>query len=160
MRRTVLVTLPLLALAACGTSFTAADITAYQQDLAALTVTVTTHQDAGVATSPADCAAEHRRYDDAARPVLRHMLGMSQGMDDCRQAMGHAGPFELHGMCGSMQTELDRHAAAACSPDAGANHAEVAHHCQLMRDWLGQQQGTATAMGQMGSMMRGGHCAP
>jgi hypothetical protein len=159
MLRTAFVTVPLLALAACGVSFTTADVTAYQQDLAALTVTVSTHQDAGVAT-PADCAAEHQRYDAAARPVLQHMLGMSQGMDDCRQAMGHPGPYELHGMCSSMQTELDRHAAAACSPDAGANHAEVVHHCQLMRDWLGQQQGTATAMGQMGNMMMGGHCGP
>lgn len=160
MPRRLLLLVPSLVLAACGLSFTTADVAAYQQDLAALTVTVATHQDAGVATAPPDCATEHQRYDDAARPVLRRLMDRSQGMDGCRRDMGHAGPFELHGMCGSMQTELDRHAAAACSPDAGANHEEVAHHCRQMQAWLAQQQGVAAELGQMGGMMMGGHCGP
>ena len=49
----------------------------------------------------------------------------------------------MRSMCGSMQTELDRHAAAACAGDAAANHAEAQRHCQMMRDWLARQQAGA-----------------
>lgn len=158
MNRHALLLVPVLTLAACGMPVTAPDVAAYQLNLSSLTLAVSTHQDAGVATTAQDCAAEHQRYDGAARPALQHMLAASQGMDDCLQSMGHS-----HGMrsgCGSMQSELDRHAGAACSPDAGANHAEVTHHCRLMRDWLSQQHDAADGMEHMGGMMDAGHCGP
>ena len=132
---------PALVLAACGMSVTSPDVAAYERSVSGLQSAVAAHQNDSAATlTTQDCTAEHRRYDDLARPQLGQMTDMSGSMDNCGRAMGHAGPFEMRSRCGSMQSELNRHANVACSGDPAANHAEAAHHCQLMRDWLVRQQ--------------------
>lgn len=147
--------------AACGMGADAPDVAAYQQNVSELQTAIATHQtDAAATTTAQDCTAEHQRYDDMMRPLLQHLTSMSGSIDNCQQAMGHAGPFNMNGMCGSMQSELDRHAATACAGDPSTNHAEAAHHCQLMRDWLSQQQSQANSMMAMGGMMHGGRCSP
>lgn len=160
MMRTLLAVVPALTLAACGMGAPTPDVAAYQKTVSELQATVTTHQTDAAATAASDCAAEHLRYDDAMRSRLQQMTGMSGGMDSCLRAMGHAGPFDMHSMCGSMQSELDRHATAACTGDAAANHAEAAHHCQLMMGWLSQEQSRTDSMTSMGGMMGGGRCTP
>jgi hypothetical protein len=115
-------------LAACGGSVE------YKQSVSELQTAVAAHQSESVTTP--DCALEHQRYDDAARPLLQRMTMMSSG--------------PMRSMCGSMRGELDRHATAACTGDAATNQAEATHHCQLMQDWLARQQRCN------GSMM----CAP
>lgn len=129
MNRVLIAVIP-LAFAACGTS---AEFPAYQQSVAELQDAVAVHQTES-ATAP-DCAAEHRRYDELARPRLGQLTRMSGGM--------HSG---MRSMCGSMQTELDRHAGAACAGDAAANQAETTRHCQVMRDWIAKQQGCTDSM--------------
>ena len=109
----------LFALTACGSSSVE-----YRQSVSELQTVVVAHQNESATAS--DCALEHRRYDDSARPLLRQMTMMSSG--------------SMHSMCGSMRSELDRHATAACTGDAVTNQAEAMHHCQLMQDWLGRQQ--------------------
>lgn len=116
-----------VALAGCGN---ATEVATYQQSIAELQTVVDAHETDSLAAP--DCAVEHQRYDELARPHLRQMTRMSGGM-----GMG------MRSMCGSMQTELDRHAAAACTGDATANHAEAQRHCQLMRDWLARQRAGA-----------------
>jgi len=148
-------------LTACGMGAGAPDVEAYQQSVSELQAAVATHQTESAATTTTEaCAAEHRRYDDAVRPQLQHLGIMSGGMDNCARAMGHGELLNLGSMCGSMQTELDRHAAVACAGDASENHAEATRHCQAMRDWLSQQQAQASSMMSMGGMMAGGHCSP
>lgn len=147
-----------LLLTNCGMGSAAPDVAAYQQSVTALEAVVDTHQSNPITTAE-DCAAEHARYDAQARPQLDQMLGMSGAMDDCRRAMGQAGPFDMHSMCGSMQGELDRHAAAACAGDVVANRAETAHHCQLMRDWLAREKPQVDSMMGMGGGMMGGRCS-
>ncbi|MDP1823323.1 MAG: hypothetical protein Q8L48_08780 [Archangium sp.] len=134
MSRLLIAVIPFV-LTACGP-----DAAAYQQQVSALEVAVTQHQDESQTT--ADCVDEHRRYDELARPRLGQMTGMS-------------GPMGMRSMCGSMQSELDRHAGAACAGDAAANRAEAVHHCQLMKDWLGRQQTCTRSM-----MGMGGRCEP
>ena len=154
---------PVLALAGCGMGVASPspDVAAYEQTVSDLQSAVTAHQnDSAVTLTQQDCTAEHQRYDDLVRPQLGRMTDMSGGMDDCGRAMGHAGPFEMRSRCGSMQSELNRHATAACSSDPAANHAEAAHHCQLMRDWLGSERTAVDSMMMMGRMMRGGRCSP
>lgn len=126
MNRTLVVAA--LALAGCGN---ATDVATYQQSIAELQVVVDAH--ATEAPTAPDCAVEHQRYDDAARPHLRQMTRMSGGM-----MMGN-----MRSMCGSMQTELDRHAAAACAGDVTVNQAEAQRHCQMMNDWLTRQRDAA-----------------
>lgn len=121
-----------LPFAACGVS---ADLPAYQQSVAELQEAVAAHQNES-ATAP-DCAAEHRRYDELARPRLGQMTRMSGGMNG-----------GMRSTCGSMQTELDRHASSACAGDAAANQAETTRHCEVMRGWIAKQQGcTDSTMG-------------
>lgn len=161
MIRAAYVSIVALAVSGCGMGAAAPDVAAYQQSVSELQAAVATHQTDAAATSTSqDCLAEHQRYDGMIRPHLQQMTKQSGGMDTCLQAMGHAGPFNMNSMCGSMQAELDRHATAACAGDAAANHAEAAHHCQLMRDWLAQQQTRTDSMMGMGGMMNGGRCSP
>jgi hypothetical protein len=149
-----------LSLVGCGMSVATPDVAAYQLSVSALQAAVTAHQnDSASTTTSQDCIAEHQRYDDLARPQLRSMTNMSGGMDDCGRAMGHGGPFDMFSMCGSMQSELDRHVAAACAGDAAANHAEAARHCQLMRDWLAREQTGVNSLGTGSGMMSGGRCS-
>lgn len=149
-----------LSLVGCGMSVATPDVAAYQQSVSALQTAVTAHQNDSVSTTTSqDCAAEHQRYDDLARPQIGLMTNMSGGMDDCGRAMGHGGPFDMFSICGSMQSELDRHAAAACTGDATANHAEADRHCQLMRDWLAREQTGVNSMSTGGGMMSGGRCS-
>ena len=156
-----LVLAPAVVLAACGMSVASPDVAAYEQRVSGLQSAVETHQNDSASTlTMQDCTAEHRRYDDLARPQLGQMTGASGSMDDCGRAMGHAGPFEMRSRCGSMQSELDRHATVACSGDLAANHAEAARHCQLMREWLGRERTAIDSMMTMGGMMRGGRCSP
>ena len=162
MTRTLFAVVSALAVTGCGTSVSSPDVAGYQQSVSALQAAVVTHQnDAASTVTSQDCTAEHRRYEDLARPQLELMTNMSGGMDDCGRAMGHDGPFELSSMCGSMRDELDRHAAAACTGDATANHAEAAHHCQLMRDWLAREQAGVDSLttSMRGGMMSGGRCS-
>ena len=104
-----------------------------------------------------DCWAEHERYDNAARPGLTELTTMGGSLDSCRFSMGHTGFSEMRSMCGSMQLELERHASVACVGDDAANHAEAAHHCEVMRGWLTQLQTGADSMAGMGGMMGSRH---
>ncbi len=160
MTRTVFAVVSALVLSGCGMGVAPPDVAAYQRSVSALQEAVISHQnDAASTITSQDCTVEHRRYEDLARPQLGQMTNMSGGMDDCRRAMGHPGPFDMSSRCGSMQTELDRHGAAACTGDAAANHAEAARHCQLMRDWLTREQAGVDSMSTMGGMMSGGRCS-
>jgi hypothetical protein len=144
MTRILLSAAAALTLVACGPS---TDVATYQQSVSALTTAVDTHLAESASTTTANCVAEHQRYDDLARPELGRMTGMSGGMDGCASMMGRGvAPFGMREMCGSMQSELDRHAAAACAGDVTANHAEAAHHCQMMRDWLTKQSTDTRSM--------------
>jgi hypothetical protein len=152
-----------VALAACGGRGSTPDVAAYSAAVSDVQASVTGHQaSAAAAQGSADCTAEHQRYDGEVRPRVKHMLDMSGGMDGCMRDMGHGDQADMHGMCDSMMGELDRHHAAACAGDDAANHAEAAHHCQMMRDWLDREHSRADSMnGMMGSggMMSGGRCS-
>ena len=156
-----LVSVAALFLTACGMGGAAPDVASYKQSASALEAAVDAHKNAAVEiTTPEGCVAEHQRYEGLARPQVDQMMNMSGGMDDCRRAMGHPGPFEMQSMCGSMRSELDRHGAAACAGDMDANRAETARHCQWMRDWLARERPQVDSMMTMGSRMGGGRCSP
>lgn len=143
MTRTLFAVVSALTLAACGVS--SSEVAGYQQSVAELQAAVSAHETDAVATLTAeDCLAEHQRYDQQVRPRLGQMMNLSGGMDGCGPMRGSR-PMGMRTMCGSMQGELDRHAAGACAGDAATNHAEAAQHCRLMRDWLGQQQDGAAS---------------
>lgn len=96
----------------------------------------------------------HRRF--SMRVAYLPRMPAPQWMDDVRWVtLGRS----TSSMCGSMQSELDRHAAAACTGDAAANHAEAARHCGLMRDWLAREQTGVNSMSTGGGMMGGGRCS-
>ncbi len=161
MMRITVAVLAVTVFPACGRGAAAPDVAAYQQTVSELQLAVAAHQsDSAATTTVADCDAEHQRYDASIRPRLQRMSAMSGAMDGCGRTMGHPGALNLGSMCGSMQSELDRHAVAACAGDVAANHAEAARHCQLMRDWLGQQRAQASSMMNTGALMGGGRCAP
>ena len=144
---------------ACGGA-TSSDVIAYQQTLSALQAGVVTHQaDAASTAARSDCVTEHRRYDDLARPRLQQMMSASASMDDCGRRMGMEGPFMMRETCSSMQSELDRHAAAACGDDPALNHAEAATHCDRMRAWLSSEREQTESMMSRDGMM-GGRCIP
>lgn len=144
---------------ACGGA-ASADVAAYQQTLFELQAGVLSHQtDAAATTARPDCLTEHQRYDDLARPRLQQMRSASASMDDCGRRMGMAGPFMMRQTCDSMQGELDRHAAAACTDDAAVNHEEAARHCDRMRAWLSSEREQTESMMSRDGMMSG-RCLP
>ena len=159
MNRVAVIALFLLPSLACGGA-TSADVIAYQQRLSELQAGVITHQtDAASTTARADCFTEHQRYDELARPLLQRMTSTSVSMDDCGRRMGMAGPFMMQETCASMQSELDRHAAVACTDDVALNHAEAARHCDRMRTWLSSEsEWTGSMMNRDG--MASGRCLP
>ena len=158
--RNILAVFAAMTLGACGMGGSSAEVAAYQKTVSELQAAVATHQTDAAATPKADCGAEHQRYEDATRPRLTQLTSMSTGLDSCRLAMGHTGFSELRTMCGSMLSELDRHASVACAGDEAANHIEAAQHCEVMRGWLAQQESGAGSMMSMGGMMSGGRCTP
>lgn len=118
------VLLAALLFAGCGMG--ARDAAEYEAAVDALEATVTEHQSQGDAIlTPAECTAEHARYDAAARERVRRLNGM-----------GMRRPFGVGSMCSSMTSELDVHARQACGGDATVNRAETRRHCQAMLDWL------------------------
>ena len=159
MVRIALIAPLLLSSLGCGGA-TSGDVVAYQQTLSELQAGVLTHQtDAASTTARPDCVTEHQRYDDLARPRLEQMMSASGSMDDCGRRMGMEGPFMMRKTCTSMQSELDRHAAVACTDDAAVNHAEAARHCERMRTWLSsEREQTESMMSRDG--MRSGRCVP
>ncbi len=136
----------------CGVGASSEDVAAYRSTVSELQAVVATHESDGASATAEACAKEHQRYDDQVRPRVEQLSGSSPGLDRCR-------PMGLGSMCGSMRTELDRHAKAACSPDAAANHAEVVAHCRRMNDWLAKQASGSASL--MGGMMGGApRCGP
>ena len=157
MTRTLIFILLGVAAGACGSGFGAK---AYEQTVAQLQVAIDTHRSAAAASRVQDCTAELEKYDHEARSLLKQLTNASVGIDSCRRAMGHPGPFDARSVCDSMQGELDRHVATACTGDESANRAEVTRHCDLMRNWASRQRVEAASIMSMGSMMVGDRCTP
>lgn len=135
MLRTQLLVAVAAFLSGCGLG-ASEDPAVYRSTVSELQSAVTAHQTDGASATSGSCAAEHQRYDELVRPGLERLQGFNPTMMGCRSMRAGMG---MGSMCSSMRSELDRHAAAACSSDEATNHAEVVAHCRRMSDWLAQQ---------------------
>ena len=81
------------------------------------------------------------------------MSDMSDEMDACMHAMGHAGWADMHETSHAMMEELADHVKTVCaSSDTETRRPEVERHCRSMRGLIDHQESRA---GQLHDMLGG-----
>ena len=171
MRSLLLV--PVLALAACGSSGSSLS-TADVQQFSVLASNVASAassygtQAAAMSDLPS-CASAQAGYDGQVRSMIAGMNGIGARMDQEMSGMGHMSDADMGCDLGAMRAELDRHQGVACSsPDLTVNRGEAARHVAAMTRWAdlararAQEMGSMmgmSGMGGMGAAGSGPHCA-
>lgn len=161
MKKTLVVAVSCVALAACGgggtsggrSPVTTGDVQAFRGSAEAISTAATAYG-ATAATMPdhGACLADESGYETQVRPMVDQMRTRSGDMDEQMASMGRAADADMGCGASAMAAELDHHAPLACesATDMAPNRTEAARHVQAMGAWADHQRARSE---QMGSMM-------